>query len=86
MPGVSGLDLAGDFDREYPRLKILFISGYTASIVTDALQHRSPDRILLKPFTERTLIGRVRLLLTARRETVSETESAAPKFRSGTLG
>jgi len=85
MPGVSGLDLAGDLDREYPELKILYISGFSASVVTDALQRRSPERILLKPFDEQTLLSRVHALLTVRREAASEPFSA-PESRSGTLG
>ena len=63
MPGMSGLDLAGDFGREYPDLKILYISGYADSVVADALARRSPDRLLLKPFTEQALLDRVHPLL-----------------------
>jgi len=65
MPGMSGLDLATDLLREYPELKILYISGYVGSLAADALARRSPDRVLLKPFTEETLLERVRMLLEA---------------------
>jgi CheY-like chemotaxis protein len=63
MPGMSGLDLASDLDREYPGLKILYISGYVGSLAADALSRRTPDRVLLKPFTEPELLERVRRLL-----------------------
>jgi two-component system, cell cycle sensor histidine kinase and response regulator CckA len=88
MPGMSGLDLATDFDREYPCLKILYISGYVDSIVADVLSRRSPDRMLLKPFTERTLLGRVHLILeaAAKREPGNAGDSTGPQIRSGTLG
>ena len=65
MPGMSGLDLATDFDREFPDLKILYISGYVDSIAANVLSRQSPDRVLLKPFTEEQLLDRVRLLLGA---------------------
>jgi CheY-like chemotaxis protein len=63
MPGMSGLDLATDLEREYPNLKILYISGYVGSLAADALSRRTPDRVLLKPFTHQTLLERVRMLL-----------------------
>ncbi len=63
MPGVSGLDLATDLDREYPKLKILYISGYVGSTAADALARRTPERVLLKPFSERELLDRVRMLV-----------------------
>lgn len=63
MPGMSGLDLASDIEREYPGLKILYMSGFVGSLAADALARRTPERVLLKPFTEQTLLERVRSLL-----------------------
>ena len=63
MPGTSGLDLATDLHREFPDLKILYISGHIGSLAAEALARDSPDRVLLKPFTEQTLLDRVRALL-----------------------
>lgn len=63
MPGVSGLDLATDLDREYPNLKILYMSGFVGSVAAEVISRRSPDRVLLKPFTEQKLLERVRTLL-----------------------
>ena len=63
MPGESGLDLATDLGREFPELKILYISGYVDSIAADVISRRTPDRVLLKPFNQDTLLARVHLLL-----------------------
>ncbi|MGD0871201.1 MAG: response regulator [Bryobacteraceae bacterium] len=63
MPGVSGLDLATDLIREYPGIKILYISGYVESIAMDVIARRSPGAVLLKPFTEQMLLERVHQLL-----------------------
>lgn len=63
MPGMSGLDLATDVLREYPNLKILYISGYIGSLAAEVLARRTPERVLLKPFTENELLDRVRMLL-----------------------
>jgi CheY-like chemotaxis protein len=63
MPGVSGLDLAAILGRDYPNLKILYISGYIGSLAAEALARRSPERVLLKPFTEDALLARVLMLL-----------------------
>ena len=63
MPGMSGLDLAAELDRRHPGIRILYISGYTGSIAMQAIADRSPESVLIKPFTERRLIGRVKRLL-----------------------
>jgi DNA-binding response OmpR family regulator len=88
MPGMSGLDLATDLDREFPELKILYISGYVDSIAADVLSRRSPDRVLLKPFGERALLDRVHLLLppAARRHPGKAAGIPDPVLRNGTLG
>jgi len=73
MPGVSGLDLATDLSREYPGIKILYISGFVESIAMDVIARRSPQAVLLKPFTEQALLDRVRQFL----ETPPEIEPGA---------
>jgi CheY-like chemotaxis protein len=88
MPGMSGLDLASDLDREYPNLPILYISGYVGSLAADALARRMPERVLLKPFYEEALLERVRLLLeiAPRRQAGTAPQAAAPALRNGTVG
>jgi CheY-like chemotaxis protein len=63
MPGISGLDLAVELAREAPGLKILYMSSATESIAMESLLRRSPERVLLKPFTLEELIARVVFLL-----------------------
>ena len=68
MPGVSGLDLATDLIREYPGIKILYTSGYVDSVAMNVIARRSPQAVLLKPFTEQALLERVHQLLKMPRE------------------
>jgi DNA-binding NarL/FixJ family response regulator len=86
MPGMSGLDLATDLDREYPDLKILYISGYIDSLAADALSKRSPECMLLKPFGEEALLERVRALLRAPREPDPSPEASSPGVCGETTG
>jgi CheY-like chemotaxis protein len=63
MPGLSGLDLAAQLEREVPALKILYMSSAIESIAMESLLRQSPELVLLKPFTLEELIERVRSLL-----------------------
>ncbi len=63
MPGMSGPDLAERLARRFPRMKILFISGYTDSLV---IRHGLLDAehvMLQKPFDGTMLATKVRELL-----------------------
>jgi len=66
MPGMSGVDLARQLRQHDPRLKVLFISGYT----DDALvRHGVLDAgyfILSKPFSRNALLSKVRTVLDSR--------------------
>jgi two-component system, OmpR family, phosphate regulon response regulator OmpR len=88
MPGVSGLDLATDLAREYPKIPILYISGYVGSLAAEALARRSPERVLLKPFTPQALVERVRAMLqiAPRCNPGQAATSSKPAIRNGTLG
>jgi CheY-like chemotaxis protein len=70
MPGLNGRELAELLVRDRPRLKVLFISGYT----DDDVLHRgvSSDEVALltKPFTPDTLCAEVRARLDTRAATV----------------
>lgn len=63
MPGMSGLDVAAEIERQKPGIKILYVSGHTASVAIDSISRRSPDNVLLKPFDAADLIDRVAQLL-----------------------
>jgi len=66
MPGVSGLDMASELNRERPGLKILYISGYVGSVAMEVITRSSPLALLAKPFTMDALLERVRTLLGCR--------------------
>jgi len=68
MPGMSGRELAEILIARYPRLKIVFLSGYTAD---DVLRHGVEEErmaFLQKPYTPDTLAQFVRGVLDAARE------------------
>jgi len=63
MPELNGKDLAGKMQSLYPRQKSLFMSGYTADIITpdDALEKAAC--FIQKPFTIKGLASKVREVL-----------------------
>lgn len=63
MPGLSGLDLAAQLNRDAPGIQILYMSSAGESIAMESLVHESPGHVLLKPFTLEELITRVQSLL-----------------------
>src|SRR5438105_1432058 len=63
MPGLSGLDVASELERQKPGVNILYISAHGASIAMESLLKQSADRVLLKPFTEKSLVERLAYLL-----------------------
>jgi len=63
LPGDAGLDLAAELGRRQPGLRVLYISGCVDSIAMEAIAWNSPDLVLLKPFSEETLIERIRWLM-----------------------
>jgi two-component system cell cycle sensor histidine kinase/response regulator CckA len=59
MPGGCGCDVARSLRARQPDLRVLFISGYPAAATAAAA-----DAVLLyKPFSHRTLLGKVREVL-----------------------
>jgi two-component system cell cycle sensor histidine kinase/response regulator CckA len=61
MPGMSGGQLA----ERYPRMKVLFVSGYSEQVV---LRHKIANvqtNFLQKPFTLKSLAAKVREVLDA---------------------
>ena len=63
MPGMSGLDLAAQLQRDKPALKILYMSSAVESIAMESLIRRSPDLVLLKPFTVPELLEKLHAIL-----------------------
>jgi CheY-like chemotaxis protein len=63
MPGMNGSDLARRISAGQPRLKCLFMSGYTASVAQErgGLDEGTP--FLAKPFAREDLLRKVRAVL-----------------------
>ncbi len=65
MPGESGPQLAESLVRTYPRMRVLFISGYTGDELNRFGLQGGELAFLQKPFTPRELAERVREVLDA---------------------
>jgi DNA-binding response OmpR family regulator len=63
MPGMSGLDLAAELERQRPGVKVLYISANGSSIAMECIARQAADGVLFKPFTGSTLVERVVHLL-----------------------
>ena len=63
IPQMSGLDLAAELGRLQDTLKFLYLSSHSRSIAIDSICQRSPEYLLVKPFSEQSLVDRVLGLL-----------------------
>jgi two-component system, cell cycle sensor histidine kinase and response regulator CckA len=85
MPGQNGRVLAERLVASYPRIKVLYISGYTNSFIAGHGVLEGDSNLLNKPFTEEALIHKVRDVLDSGKQgrRISEMVLAgAPKQRS----
>jgi len=60
LPGEGGRSLAARLQRQNPKLKVLFMSGYQNQIHS---QSQSEKGFLMKPFSSGMLLNQIRLLL-----------------------
>jgi two-component system cell cycle sensor histidine kinase/response regulator CckA len=89
MPGINGTALAKELSSRQPKMKVLYISGYTDSFVAVHGVNETDMSLLNKPFTEDELIQRVREILDAEERefaegkphSTSETPSSAETTR-----
>ena len=63
MPGMDGHMLADELRRRNPRLRVLYVSGYTPDVIADRGVLDPADDLLPKPFTAPSLLTRVRAIL-----------------------
>ncbi|MBZ5703634.1 MAG: PAS domain S-box protein [Acidobacteriia bacterium] len=63
MPGMSGRELAEALAASRAGIKLLYMSGYTDELVTQQGILNPGMRLLEKPFTRDSLLGRVRAIL-----------------------
>jgi two-component system, cell cycle sensor histidine kinase and response regulator CckA len=67
MPGLNGRELASELRRKRPQLRVLYMSGYTQDVLSQAGAPDSGVELLVKPFTATQLQKRVREVLDAGR-------------------
>ena len=60
MPGMTGPELAGQFLSQFPRTRILYMSGYTDDAIEKHGVRGRTVRVLQKPFTHESLAQSVR--------------------------
>jgi PAS domain S-box-containing protein len=68
MPGMNGRELSQILSRRFPKLKVLFMSGYPDNSIVHLGTLEPPTMFLQKPFTLSTLEMKVREILDAREE------------------
>jgi CheY-like chemotaxis protein len=64
MPNMNGLALAERLLLDHPRMKVLYMTGYSTDVI-NAHGAPRPGSLIEKPFTARQIMGRVRDALTA---------------------
>jgi FixJ family two-component response regulator len=65
MPGMNGRVLAEQLGPRQPGMKVLYMSGYTDSFIAGHGVLEQGTYLLHKPFTEETLVRKVREVLDA---------------------
>ncbi len=65
MPGMSGRDLAQQLTLLRPKMKVLYVSGYTDDVGVLQILGSSKSAFLQKPFNPNTLAAKVRDILTS---------------------
>jgi PAS domain S-box-containing protein len=63
MPGMNGPDLAGILVAKHPKLKCMFMSGYTADVMLHRGTLKEGMQFLPKPFSRHDLARKVREVL-----------------------
>jgi signal transduction histidine kinase len=68
MPVMNGVQLARLLREQRPELRVVYLSGYTASVLDHRSDSSLKDMLLTKPFTRAELLVRVRRALDAPQE------------------
>jgi two-component system, cell cycle sensor histidine kinase and response regulator CckA len=63
MPGLSGREIARRIGTRYPKIKVLYMSGYTDNVIARGGVLEEGLAFLQKPFTPSTLVEKVREIL-----------------------
>lgn len=70
MPKMNGRDLANQITSQYPNIRCLFMSGYTADIIAHKGVLDEGINFLQKPFSLQTMSNKVRTVLDSESSTV----------------
>jgi two-component system, cell cycle sensor histidine kinase and response regulator CckA len=62
MPRMNGQELARRMVERHPRIKILYMTGYTEEAVTVQGSLRDSEEFIVKPFPMRTLVNKIHQL------------------------
>jgi signal transduction histidine kinase/ActR/RegA family two-component response regulator len=81
MPEMNGVQLARQLREGLPRLRVLYLSGYTATIIDSRTDSGARDELLAKPFTRAELLRRVRRALDDGIRAKSDQNSTVEKQR-----
>jgi PAS domain S-box-containing protein len=63
MPGMSGRELAKHVTQNHPKMRVLYMSGYTFNVIAHGGQLEQGLAFLQKPFTPATLVRKIREVL-----------------------
>jgi two-component system cell cycle sensor histidine kinase/response regulator CckA len=63
MPGVSGPELVAELRRTMPKLRVLFVTGYSTEVALDGVTRDERTSLLQKPFTPDALMNALGELL-----------------------
>jgi CheY-like chemotaxis protein len=63
LPGMSGPELALRIHTQYPRIPVLFVSGWVNGLADPALLDRMHWAFLAKPYSPQALVGAARQML-----------------------
>ncbi len=65
MPVMDGIELARRAAEQFPKMKIMFITGFAAVALNPASNAPKDAKVLSKPFHLKELVGEVERLLAA---------------------
>ena len=63
MPGMDGIELSQKVAKILPKLKIMFITGFSAVALGDKNPHKTGNQVISKPFHLGDLVERVNEML-----------------------
>jgi CheY-like chemotaxis protein len=63
MPGMNGKELADRLRLSRPDIKVLFVSGYTAEVISRQGILEGGVSLISKPFSPRELLNKIRQTL-----------------------